>query len=160
EVIGPDSPLVAYPALYDASVPEGDWPANRSVGILGIRFTGPDDMFHYGWMLVQSAPAPGEPAVVLDWAYESGPDRPIIAGDTGGAGVPAVDLPPAAEPRRSRGRSNVVQRGGTGHECDLPVASRRRAADQRRVRLRCGHTRADDRSGWSLRRRLDQRAGG
>src|SRR5262249_42930894 len=40
--------------------------------------------------LVQSAPAPGEPAVVLDWAYESGPDRPIIAGDTGGPTCPPL----------------------------------------------------------------------
>lgn len=49
--------------------------AVSGVGYLGIRFYQPDGL-HYGWIRVLlSSP------MVLDWAYETRPDKPIRAGD-------------------------------------------------------------------------------
>jgi hypothetical protein len=49
--------------------------ANVGVGYIGVRFYAADG-WHYGWIRVRSTPV----VEVVDWAYESRPDAPIVAG--------------------------------------------------------------------------------
>lgn len=51
---------------------------------LGIRFIGEDEMDHYGWIRCDVLDE-GRMLVVKDYAYETQPERYIIAGDTIGA---------------------------------------------------------------------------
>lgn len=51
---------------------------------LGLRFIGDDEKDHYGWMRCDVLDE-GRVLVVKDYAYETKPDRYIIAGDTIGA---------------------------------------------------------------------------
>lgn len=55
--------------------------ANVGVGYIGVRFYAADG-WHYGWVRVRSTPV----VEVVDWAYESRPDAPIVAGFIGSSG--------------------------------------------------------------------------
>jgi hypothetical protein len=94
--IGPGSTFVypwcnesgcSYPWL--SNPPQGDWAAPGTIGTIGMVLWGqlPEQVM-FGWMRVQSPLSPGEPAFVLDWAYEDTPMMPIAAGDVGAPPCP------------------------------------------------------------------------
>ena len=55
--------------------------ANAGVGYVGVRFHAADGL-HYGWVRVQGT-LHTLPVSVVDWAYESRPNTPILAGEIG-----------------------------------------------------------------------------
>jgi hypothetical protein len=57
-------------------------------GYVGFRFVGADDALHYGWLRLRAS-AYG--ATLFEFAYESAPETPIVAGD-GGPAAPAVTI--------------------------------------------------------------------
>lgn len=96
--------------------------ADKGVGYLGVRFYASDGA-HYGWIRARlpqtSIGTNGFPLelvpVVVDWAYETQPDKPIRAGDIGTDGdsvqfkVEFFDPSPRhRQPRRFAGTGSLV----------------------------------------------------
>ena len=54
--------------------------AAAGAGYLGVRFQAADGL-HYGWIRVRMQQPLEFLPVVVDWAYETTPDKPILAGD-------------------------------------------------------------------------------
>lgn len=61
----------------------GDWCVQGAELYIGVRFTSAD-VEHYGWIRTRTTPG----ILVLDYAYETDADMPIVAG----AGLPCRDL--------------------------------------------------------------------
>ena len=60
-----------------------DGPAiNAGVGYLGVRFMAADGL-HYGWIRLRAPSIAEFGPTVVDWAYESRPNTPLVAGDIG-----------------------------------------------------------------------------
>ena len=59
----------------------GNWFPESIDHYLGIRFKDADEINHYGWIRCD-VKDDGRTLVIKDYAYETEPDYPIIAGDT------------------------------------------------------------------------------
>ena len=59
----------------------GNWYPEKLNHYLGVRFKDSDENTHYGWMRCD-VKVEGRTLVIKDYAYESEPDYPIVAGDT------------------------------------------------------------------------------
>jgi len=64
-----------------SSVNGGNWYPEKLNHYLGVRFKDSDENTHYGWMRCD-VKVEGRTLVIKDYAYESEPDYPIVAGDT------------------------------------------------------------------------------
>ncbi len=77
------------------------------VAYMAVRFYAADGS-HYGWIRVR-LPSPSgflfDAPVVVDWAYETCPDRPIRAGDIGSAGESVQFTVEWSSPRHGSGRA-------------------------------------------------------
>lgn len=88
--IGPTTLWTAGTAQTTGSNP---FVFNSDQNIVGFRFTNENGgTVHYGWMRIAlSGTLNAQPRTLVEWAFESTPDTPILAGNTGGP-------PPAYDP--------------------------------------------------------------
>jgi hypothetical protein len=86
----PPGTLVGPPLGFGngASQTAGDtaFLVNSDQNLVGFRFLNENTgQVHYGWLRMSlSGTLPAQPRTVVEWAYESTPNTPIAAGDTGG----------------------------------------------------------------------------
>ena len=81
---------------------------NSQANIVGFRFTNENGgTVHYGWMRIElSGTLAAQPRTLVEWAFESTPNTPILAGNTGGP-PPAYDPCAPFNPTLSIGANSV-----------------------------------------------------
>ena len=93
--------------------------AAAGAGYLGVRFQAADGL-HYGWIRVRMQQPPVEfMPVVVDWAYETTPDKPILAGEKPvyfSASLAGVNEVPPNNSRHSGSGSFVLKNYVDGNE--------------------------------------------
>lgn len=81
---GNDQQLIYQSAIFDWSnviAEGGNWEPETTNHFVGIRFNDDQDSLHYGWIRCDIT-GDGQILIIKDYAYETTPNKPIIAGDT------------------------------------------------------------------------------
>jgi len=93
---------------------------NSQANIVGFRFTNENGgTVHYGWMRIElSGSLFAQPRTLVEWAFESTPNTPILAGNTGGP-PPAYDPCSPINPALQIGSNNVNMNQDTAGDLAL-----------------------------------------